>query len=284
MADVAEFFKDAQLFGQDSKGVVQLSTRLKNISDLCLGDGAASAIVERREYLLCTRVGGFRFCHVAQRSLQVAQIEQQVHVSRAQRGTSCQILLKFLDAHLAVGCVHYRATEVRLRQVGGRCRRRQREVERSGTPIPKVRRARCHLLEVAGQHPDQQWARAMLRDRLPASVEAVQQIVETRRPGLQARKLCGASLWVDAQFFEQHLGTDLRRRIDVDADAGTQSTLEETSHLVSIDAVGVRQETQGERTAAVQQALETQKGPGMLRAEGPVRRGAIRCRPHRSSV
>ena len=255
VADVAELLEDVQLFGQDFNGVVQLSTRLKNVGDLGLGDGAASAIVQRRECLPCARVGGFRFCHVAERPLHVAQIEQQVHVSRTQRGPGCQILLQSLDAHLSVGCVDCRTLEVRLRQVGTRCRWRQREVKHPGTPIPKVRRAPRDRLQVAGQHPEQHWASAPLRKRLPALIEAAQQIIETLGPGFKTHELRRPVVWIHGQAIEENLRSNAFLRIDDNPHVGVQSPFQKAGDFVTIDAVRVGEKAQCERRPAFHQAL-----------------------------
>ena len=88
---------------------------------------------------------------------------------------------------------------------------------------------------MAGPHPEQQGARAPVCQRLPALVEAAQQIVQALAPKLQPQELRRATVRVRAQPVEKNLRADALLRIDRNPEMGTQSSFEKGCRLVPIE-------------------------------------------------
>ena len=149
-AHVAELFEDGELLlDSGAKRLVEFTAGLKDVCDSTLRDGDPPAVAGVGERISRVPVSGFRLLDLSERALQVAQLDRQIRIDRAPRGTLRKILLQFLDTRQTVRRLRGRTVDAGMAQVAVIHVGRQREIEHSRSPCPEIRRARRDTVKIS---------------------------------------------------------------------------------------------------------------------------------------
>ena len=148
-AHVAELFEDGELFlDSDAKRLVEFTAGLKDVCDSALGDSEPPAVIQVGECVSCLQIGGFRLCHFSERPLQVPELDRQLRIDRAPRGTRCKILPQLIDTRQTARRLRGRMVDTGMAQVTVIRIGRQREIEHSRAPRPEIRGTGCDAAQI----------------------------------------------------------------------------------------------------------------------------------------
>ena len=137
------------LSDSDAKRLVEFAAGLKDVGDSALCDGDPPAVAGVGECVSRVPIGGFRLLDLSERALQVAQLDRQIRIDRAPRGTRRKILLQLLDTRQAARRLCGRTVDAGMAHTTVIRVGRQREIEDSRSPCPQIRRARRDAVKIS---------------------------------------------------------------------------------------------------------------------------------------
>ena len=267
---VSQTFVDGNfLVSADAQRLVQCAAILQEVGDSTPSDGSTPAVVHAFQSRQGTRVGALRLLRLADGSLQVTELKQQVDVHRSQWRACPEKSLQLIQTISARGFIRRRKIDPRRQRIDtiGGCR--QREVEHPGTPRPEIRGAGRHRSHVAVPNPRQHGTPATRGQRFPAIVQPLQQVIQTIRPPFQAAELYRTVVRLVAQAFKQLFGADPSIAIYGHAQPRPQQFSQKGSRDVAIGAIGIGKEAEGKRPPVRYQPAKPQQRAGMFRTERP---------------